>query len=114
MCSNPAKPDGSACSDNSMCTQNDTCETGVCTAGNPVVCVASDQCHAAGVCDPASGSCSNPALADGTPCDDRNICTAGDSCQSGTCAGAPKCDPTLATCDPTSGLCCDLITMICL
>ena len=27
---------------------------------NPVVCTASDQCHVAGVCNPATGLCSNP------------------------------------------------------
>ncbi|HMG20952.1 MAG TPA: hypothetical protein VK607_06530, partial [Kofleriaceae bacterium] len=46
---------------------------GVCTdrcAG--VTCTASDACHAAGTCDPATGTCSNPAVADGTACSDGN------------------------------------------
>lgn len=33
-----------------------------------VVCKASDECHAVGICDPDSGNCSNPAATDGTGC----------------------------------------------
>ena len=33
MCSNPAKPDGSACNDGNACTQNDACLAGTCAAG---------------------------------------------------------------------------------
>jgi len=86
-CSNPAKPDGSPCSDADGCTQVDDCQAGACVGSNPVVCVASDQCHEAGVCDPGSGTCSNPALADGTGCDDANACTVNDACASGACVG---------------------------
>ena len=38
---------------------------GACVGASPVVCVASDQCHVAGTCDPATGACSNPAAPDG-------------------------------------------------
>ena len=48
VCSNPPKANGTACSDGNSCTQTDTCQAGTCTGGNPVVCTASDQCHAAG------------------------------------------------------------------
>jgi hypothetical protein len=44
-----------------------------------------DQCHAAGICDPASGACSNPIQPDGTICTDENLCTTGDACQGGVC-----------------------------
>src|SRR5947199_10784648 len=54
VCSNPAKPDGAACSDGDACTQTDTCQGGSCTGTNPVVCAAQDQCHHAGTCDPAT------------------------------------------------------------
>src|SRR5439155_953360 len=57
VCSNPAKPDGAACSDGDACTQTDTCQGGSCTGTNPVVCTAQDQCHDAGTCDPATGVC---------------------------------------------------------
>ena len=73
LCSNrskPAKPDGTACDDGNACTEADTCLAGVCTGTNPVECPPSDQCHEAGVCDPAIGLCSNPLKADGATCDD--------------------------------------------
>jgi cysteine-rich repeat protein len=111
-CSNPVAPDGSACSDGNACTQSDSCQAGICTGSNPVACTALDQCHAAGTCDPASGTCSNPALPDGTTCSDGNACTQTDSCQAGTCTGA---NPVVCTasdqchaagaCDPASGTC---------
>jgi hypothetical protein len=34
-CSDPAKPDGSACEDGVVCTAGDTCQAGVCIAGGP-------------------------------------------------------------------------------
>src|SRR4029078_11877409 len=70
MCSNPAKADGSTCSDGSACTQTDTRQAGPCTGGNPVVCMAQDQCHDVGTCAPATGMCSNPAKANGVACND--------------------------------------------
>ena len=105
-CSNPAKQDGATCNDNNACTQTDTCSSGTCTGGNPVVCSASDQCHSAGTCDPVTGNCSNPNQADGTPCNDNSNCTAGDMCVSGLCLGdLPGCGDGLM--DPTCGEQCD-------
>src|SRR5207247_1226463 len=112
VCPNPVKPDGAACSDGDACTQADTCQAGACTGGNPVACTAQNQCHVAGVCDPASGLCSNPAKPDGTACNDGDACTQTDTCQGGTCTGGnpvvctaqDQChDP--GTCDPASGEC---------
>ena len=60
LCSNPPVPDGTACSDGDACTQTDSCVAGACTGSNPVTCTASDACHVAGTCDPATGACSNP------------------------------------------------------
>ena len=81
---------------------------------DPVVCAASDQCHAVGICSPATGVCSDPALADGTPCDDASACTGTDTCIAGICAGS---DPVICTasdqchdagtCDPGTGACSD-------
>src|SRR5207253_114352 len=111
-CSNPAKPDGASCNDGNACTQTDTCPLATCVGTSPVVCTASDQCHTAGTCNPASGACSNPAKADGTPCDDRNACTETDVCALGTCVGTDPVvctasDPCHAagTCDPATGAC---------
>src|SRR5262249_56238133 len=62
---------------------------GRCTGTNPVTCTASDQCHVAGTCDPATGVCSNPAKQNGASCDDGNRCTRNDMCQDGVCTGSP-------------------------
>jgi hypothetical protein len=58
--------DGAPCDDGNACTTVDTCSGTTCVGTAPVVCVAYDECHVAGVCDPGSGGCSNPAQPDGT------------------------------------------------
>src|SRR5947208_16772362 len=70
QCSSSAKPDGASCNDGNGCTQTDTCQSGVCTGSNPVVCTALDQCRVAGTCDPTTGVCSNPNKTNGTACND--------------------------------------------
>jgi hypothetical protein len=112
MCSNPAKTNGTACDDGNACTQSDTCVAGQCSGASPVVCVASDQCHDAGACDPSSGLCSNPARTNGAPCNDGNACTQLDTCQGGLCVGAspvacaaPDLCHDAGTCNPSTGAC---------
>jgi Zn-dependent metalloprotease len=96
-CTNPAVVDGKVCEDGNDATANDACATGACGGTDlcaGVVCAAADQCHGAGTCDPATGLCSNPRLADGTVCDDGNPNTTGDVCSGGICgcgAGAEPC-----------------------
>lgn len=85
VCKGRNRADGTSCSDGNACTRLDTCEAGVCTGADPAVCSASDQCHVAGACDPASGLCSDPAAPDGTTCDDIVTCSGLDSCQAGVC-----------------------------
>src|SRR5262249_29420191 len=75
------------CNDGNACTQTDTCQGGACVGTNPVVCTASDQCHLAGACAPATGLCSNPVKANGSSCNDGNACTRTDACQGGACVG---------------------------
>jgi hypothetical protein len=77
-----------------------------------VTCTASDACHVAGTCSPSTGTCSNPAAANGTACSDGNACTQSDTCQGGTCTGSnpvtcTASDPchVAGTCDPGSGAC---------
>ncbi|HEY6727516.1 MAG TPA: hypothetical protein VI197_25950, partial [Polyangiaceae bacterium] len=77
--------DGTVCYDNNACTQADTCQAGSCTGADPVVCTAQDQCHGVGSCNPATGACSNPVLADGTACDDGDACTVSETCSAGSC-----------------------------
>jgi uncharacterized membrane protein YgcG len=111
-CSNPAKTDGTSCNDGNACTRSDICRAGVCVGADPVVCTALDQCHAAGICDPTTGACSNPAQPDGTGCDDGSACTQADACQSGVCVGAnpvvcavlDQCH-VAGSCDPSTGAC---------
>jgi hypothetical protein len=69
QCTNPSVGDGTTCEDGDACTRTDTCRGGSCDGGDPVVCSASDQCHEAGVCDPYTGQCSDPAKPDGSTCD---------------------------------------------
>jgi hypothetical protein len=111
-CSNPVKQNGTSCNDGNACTKTDSCQSGVCTGSNAVVCSASDQCHTAGSCDAASGVCSNPAKKNGTACSDGNACTQTDTCQGGICAGASPvtCSASdqchsAGTCDSATGTC---------
>lgn len=112
VCDNPPKPDGVTCDDGNACTQTDTCQAGVCKGASPVICLMPDQCHTAAACNPATGTCSNPTKADGTPCSDGNACTQIDTCQAGVCTGAsPMTCPALnqcyqpGVCNPMNGTC---------
>jgi VCBS repeat protein/FG-GAP repeat protein len=83
-------PAGTSCDDGDACTQVDTCQSGACVGATPVLCAAIDPCHAAGICDPATGVCSDPAQADGVACTDSDACTVADTCQAGVClSGSP-------------------------
>jgi cysteine-rich repeat protein len=88
VCTNPNKENGSGCSDGNLCTQTDTCQGGICTGANAVVCTAQDDCHLVGVCVPGTGVCTNPIKDNGSGCSDGNLCTQTDTCQSGLCVGA--------------------------
>jgi len=68
---------GSTCSDGNACTQTDSCQAGVCTGANPVVCGVSE-CTMGGVCSPATGQCSTSNAQNGSPC-------ANGTCSAGTC-----------------------------
>ncbi len=108
-----AANEGSACSGSSdKCFETFVCRAGTCVGEQPTDCTATDQCHAAGTCDPNTGLCSNPDQPDGTDCEDGDLCTGGDSCQAGVCR--PGIFPTLcfattcapqSTCNPSTGQC---------
>ncbi len=108
-CSDPPRPDDTACNDGDGCTQTDKCVSGICTGGNPIVCTALDQCHDVGTC--VAGACPNPNKTNGSGCDDQDLCTQVDTCQNGSCTGAnpvvcpaPECH-VAGTCDTGTGLC---------
>ncbi len=46
-CSNPTAPNGTPCEDGNICSQNDSCEAGICTTGN----VSNFTCAGSGVED---------------------------------------------------------------
>ena len=94
VCVGTKAADGTACEDNDGCTRTDSCRDGLCVGGDPVVCPAPAQCRLAGTCDPLTGTCSSPSVADGTPCNDGNACTLDDRCLSGTCGPAPSFAPS--------------------
>jgi len=71
----------------------------------------SDEDPCAGVphCDPATGECTRQPFFEGAFCDDDNLCTTGESCQSGVCRGGTTLDCndsnpcTMDACDPSGG-----------
>jgi hypothetical protein len=110
-CKHTPVANGTACNDGSVCTLGDICQSGVCT-GTAVVCTATDQCHVAGQCNPLTGECSNPNAPDGVTCNDRNLCTQTDTCQTGACVGENPIECTAidlchdaGTCNPNTGIC---------
>jgi hypothetical protein len=84
-CSNPARPDGSACSDGNACTQVDTCQGGSCVGAASVTCTPPGPCHV-GTCSVDTGSCSYAVVTDGTACSNGGSTPA--ACQQGVCTGA--------------------------
>ena len=114
ICSNPAKPAGTSCSDGNACNGAETCNAGgSCVAGTAVVCVAQDVCHDPGVCEPTTGACSNPAKPAGTSCGDGNACNGAETCSAtGTCVSgtpvvcsAPDQCHLAGACNPITGAC---------
>ncbi len=104
--------DGAPCIDGNGCTQTDTCQGGFCVGGNTVTCAPLDQCHFAGVCDPATGMCSDSNKPDGSVCSDENPCTQVDTCQGGACTsgnailcGALDQCHLAGMCNPITGVC---------
>jgi len=102
-------PDGSSCDDGEPCNGPDTCQQGSCIPGNtPPDCTPTNPCLE-GSCQPGQGCVTTPR-ADGSPCDNGNLCDGTDSCRQGQClpAGSPlDCDDdnpcTEDSCDPHSG-----------
>ena len=100
------------CDDGSACTHTDLCQGGKCVGTDAVVCpLPVDECHDS-ICDPSTGSCTNPNTEDGTPCVNGPLCMQSSACEAGVCTGVEPvaCAPLDAchsegTCDPTTGQC---------
>ncbi len=105
-------PNGTSCSDGNACNGNETCQSGSCTAGNPLLCPnkGSSECTV-NTCDPKLG-CIPIAKVDGTVCGgNKGAACKGDGffCQAGSCKYVvpPQCDDknpcTVDGCQPNSG-----------
>ncbi len=90
-CVNSALPDGATgdCEDGIYCNGAEACQSGVCTAGAPVSCTASEVCNESqDACQPM---CSSPA-----DCDDGLACNGNETCNNGT----GVCEPGAGQCGP--------------
>ncbi|CAD7924643.1 unnamed protein product [Amoebophrya sp. A25] len=100
------QPDDTLCDDHRLYTVGDRCSGGICKGVIVDLCSniqcpapSNDPCRVAGVCDPATGTCSFPRAAEGTPCGgpsgngvqtmERGICIEG-LCVSDPYGGTPK------------------------
>jgi hypothetical protein len=90
-CTYGTKAENTACNfDNDACTQNDSCRSGVCTAGSRVTCAVATVCKIAGICQPATGQCSAPTNK-GMGAADAGCPVLLASCQAGGCNGSGAC-----------------------
>jgi len=99
--------DGTGCADGDVCNGDETCQSGDCAAGAPLVCNDGDPCTDDG-CDATDG-CTTPPAPDGTGCGDGDACNGPEACVGGQCAsGNPlDCDDddvcTIDFCDADDG-----------
>ncbi len=111
LCKKPECKVDKDCDDKNVCTTS-TCEKGACKH-NPVAdggkCGGDGTgCKTAGKCE--KGKCNAPNKPKGSKCDDGNLCTKDDYCQSwGSCTGVQKCNDnepcTTDSCDKADGKC---------
>jgi hypothetical protein len=94
------------CDDADLCTTGDHCHLNTCIGSAKLTCNDGNACTDDS-CNPKSGCTFVPNLA---PCEDGNLCTAGDSCSGGWCIfqSLVVCDDGLVcngdeTCQPKSG-----------
>ena len=107
-CDNPVATAGTPCDDGSACTLEDACQAGSCVGATPPQCDDGNDCTADS-CDEERGCINVTTGADGTPCDDGNLCSDTSECQAGQCQPTRfiACDDgnacTVDACDPTLG-----------
>ena len=122
-CTHEALPAGEACDDGDGCTIADACGPGGCV-GQALDCDDDDPCTDR-ACNPETGDCATAYNV--APCEDGDLCTAGDTCAEGQCVpgAAANCDDgnicTINLCDPAVGChslptqspCCSGLTSFC-
>ena len=107
ICSHVTLPNGTACADATVCNGAETCVSGVCAPGTPLVCNDGNPCTIDS-CDAIAG-CQAPNAPDGTSCADNTVCNGIRTCNAaGVCQGTPlTCDDgnpcTVDSCDPIMG-----------
>ncbi len=88
QCVSTPRPNGSACSDGTVCTGPDTCNAGVCTGTTLVACADPDPDDCLEVyCHPTLGGCLVRPRPDGATCSDDDACTTDERCVAGSCQG---------------------------
>lgn len=99
-CQHSNAADGTPCADADLCDGTETCQSGVCTAGTPLVCDDGNVCTDDS-CVPATGCVYTNNT---SPCDDGIACTGNDACSNGACTGEDTCADGM-TCNHATGFC---------
>ena len=107
-CEGVPQKDGTGCdADKSICSNADQCKTGVCEPGAALNCDDINPCTT-DKCDPLDG-CKHTNNT--SPCFDGSLCSVGDTCKDGSCAGGAEksCDDadpcTTDSCNQATGNC---------
>lgn len=106
----PCEPmmDGAYC-DGGVCSNQATCQAGVCTVTQAATCDDGNSCTSDS-CDEILG-CVHTPLANGSACSDGNLCLSNEACQDGLCVGdvlgcdAPGECENAGACNPATGVC---------
>jgi cysteine-rich repeat protein len=87
LCTHPNKVNGTTCDDGQFCSVNDTCQGGVCTAGQARNCADTDPCTS-DTCDEAANVCVHTPFA---PCCGNGIPESGEACDDGNASNTDAC-----------------------
>ncbi len=112
-CDGDIDEDGAlSCDDGLYCNGVESCGGGTCQPGAAVVCPSTGIDCMASQCDESQRACASVPVADGTVCNDGNLCTLNDTCSAGTCNAGPSVDCSAfvdacndGACNPANGLC---------
>ena len=109
VCGKLPTNDLGACDDGINCTENDTCQGGVCVGGTTKFCPSSSTCLV-GSCDVMTDTCVEVPGNDGASCVDDDACTLAGTCVGGFCQAGGQVDCSFLDgvcskgyCDPAIG-----------